>query len=75
MAYADSTVLPSSFRFNATETVDTVFSKVVVKNLFKDNTFVAGKTFTNKYEERGGQIYARRLGKQAATVKNATASG
>ena len=75
MAYADSTVLPSSFRFNATETVDTVFSKVVVKNLFKDNTFVAGKTFTNKYEERGGQIYARRLGKQAATVKNATTSG
>ena len=75
MAYADSTVLPSSFRFNATETVDTVFSKVVVKNLFKNNTFIAGETFTNKYEERGGQIYARRLGKTAATVKDATASG
>ena len=32
-------------------------------------------TFTDKYNERAGQIYARRLGKQAATVKSATASG
>ena len=32
-------------------------------------------TFTDKYNERAGQIYARRLGKQAATVKNALASG
>lgn len=32
-------------------------------------------TFTDKYNERGGQIYARRLGKQAATVKDATTSG
>lgn len=75
MAYADSTILPSSFRYNNAETVDTVFSKVIVKNLFKDNTFQAGKTFTNKYEERGGQIYARRLGKTAATVKTATSAG
>lgn len=73
MAYTEG--LPSSFKFNATETVDTVFSKILVKNLFKDNTFKPGVTFTDKYNERGGQIYARRLGKTAATVKTATASG
>lgn len=67
--------LPSSFKFNALETVDTVFSKILVNNLFKDNTFKPGVTFTDKYNERGGQIYARRLGKTAATVKDATASG
>lgn len=33
------------------------------------------KTFTDKYNERGGQIYARRLGKTAATVKDATTAG
>lgn len=75
MAYTDSTTLPSSFKFNNAETVDTIFSKVIVKNLFKDETFKPGVTFTNKYDERAGQIYARRLGKTAATVKNATASG
>lgn len=75
MAYADSTLLPQSFKFNNAETVDTVFSKILVANLFKDSTFVAGKTFTDKYNERGGQIYARRPGKQSATVKNALASG
>lgn len=42
MAYADSTTLPQSFKFNNVETVDTVFSKILVKNLFKDNTFEAG---------------------------------
>lgn len=73
MAYTEA--LPSSFKFNATETVDTVFSKILVKNLFKDNTFKPGVTFTDKYNERGGQIYARRLGKTAATTKDATASG
>lgn len=73
MAYTES--LPSSFKFNATETVDTVFSKILVNNLFKDNTFKPGVTFTNKYNERGGQIYARRLGKTAATVKTATSAG
>lgn len=67
--------LPSSFKFNAAETVDTVFSKILINNLFKDNTFKPGVTFTNKYNERGGQIYVRRLGKTAATVKDATASG
>ena len=67
--------LPSSFKYNNIETVDTVFSKVLVKNLFKDNTFKPGVTFTNKYNERAGQIYARRLGKTAATVKTATAAG
>ena len=66
--------LPSSFKFNNLETVDTVFSKVLVKNLFKDNTFKPGVTFTDKYNERAGQIYARRLGKQAATTKKATAA-
>lgn len=75
MAYSDSTTLPQSFRFNATETVDTIFSKILVANLFKDETFKAGVTFTDKYNERGGQIYARRLGKTAATVKDATQSG
>ena len=33
------------------------------------------KTFTDKYNERGGQIYARRLGKTAAEKKDATAAG
>lgn len=67
--------LPSSFKYNNIETVDTVFSKVLVKNLFKDKTFKPGITFTNKYNERAGQIYARRLGKTAATVKTATSAG
>lgn len=73
MAYTEA--LPTSFKFNATETVDTVFSKILVSNLFKDNTFKPGVTFTDKYNERGGQIYARRLGKTAATKKDATAAG
>lgn len=66
--------LPSSFRFQTKETVDIVFSKILIANLFKDETFVAGKTFTDKYNERGGQIYARRLGKVEATIKDATSS-
>jgi hypothetical protein len=73
MAYTEK--LPSSFRFNTIETVDTVFSKILVANLFKDETFKAGVTFTDKYNERGGQIYARRLGKQPVTIKDATQSG
>lgn len=73
MAYTET--LPSSFRFNTKETVDVIFSKLLVANLFKDETFVAGKTFTDKYNERGGQIYARRLGKTDATIKKATESG
>lgn len=68
-------MLPSSFRFNTVETVDTVFSKILVANLFKDETFKAGVTFTDKYNERGGQIYARRLGKTSAGVKDATTAG
>ena len=67
--------LPSSFKYNNVETVDTVFSKILVANLFKDTTFKPGVTFTNKYNERAGQIYARRLGKTAATVKTATSAG
>lgn len=73
MPYTET--LPSSFKFNTTETVDTVFSKILVANLFKDQTFKAGETFTDKYDEKGGQIYARRLGKTSATKKDATASG
>lgn len=73
MAYTET--LPSSFKFNTRETVDTVFSKILVANLFKDQTFKAGETFTDKYDEKGGQIYARRLGKTSATKKDATASG
>ena len=73
MTYTEA--LPSSFKFNTTETVDTVFSKILVANLFKDQTFKAGETFTDKYDEKGGQIYARRLGKTSATKKDATSSG
>ena len=72
---ANTEVLPSSFKFNTVETVDVVFSKILVANLFKDETFIAGKTFTDKYNERGGQIYARRLGKTAGQKKDATAAG
>lgn len=72
---ANVEVLPSSFKFNTVETVDVVFSKILVANLFKDETFVAGKTFTDKYNERGGQIYARRLGKTAGAKKDATEAG
>ena len=72
---ANVEVLPSSFKFNTVETVDVVFSKILVANLFKDETFVAGKTFTDKYNERGGQIYARRLGKTAGQKKDATSAG
>ena len=39
---ANVETLPSSFRFNTKETVDEVFSKILVANLFKDETFVAG---------------------------------
>ena len=73
MAYTET--LPSSFKFNTKETVDTVFSKLLINNLFKDQTFKPGVTFSDKYDEKGGQIYIRRLGKTAATVKNATTSG
>ena len=75
MAYTDNEGLPSGFKFNNKETVDTIFSKILIKNLFKDVTIIPGKTSTDKFNERGGQIYARRLGKQAVTVKNATQSG
>ena len=67
--------LPSSFKFNVKETVDTVFSKLLIANLFKDQTFKPGITFTDKYDEKAGQIYIRRLGKTEATVKDATTSG
>lgn len=72
---ANTEVLPSSFKFNTVETVDVVFSKILVANLFKDETFKSGITFTDKYNERGGQIYARRLGKTAGAKKDATAAG
>jgi hypothetical protein len=73
MPYTEA--LPSSFRFNTKETVDVIFSKILVGNLFKDETFVPGKTFTDKYNERGGPIYARKLGKIEATEKDATVDG
>lgn len=72
---ANVETLPSSFRFNNIETVDTVFHKLLVANLFKDQTFKAGVTFTDKYDERAGQIYLRKLGKTAATIKDARSSG
>lgn len=68
-------ILPSSFRFNTKETVDIIFSKILVANLFKDATFVAGQTFTDKYNERGGQIYVRKLGKVNVAEKNALDAG
>lgn len=68
-------MLPESFKFNTKETVDTVFSKLLIANLFKDETFKAGVTFTDKYNERGGQIYARRFGKTEAELKKATDNG
>lgn len=55
--------ITKSFRLNTQETVDTVFSDLLIANLFKDTTFVEGKTFTDRYNEKGGQIYVRRLGK------------
>lgn len=64
--------LPSSFKFQTKETVDTIFSKILINNLFKDETFRPGETFTDKYNERGGQIYIRRLGKVAVAQKDAT---
>jgi hypothetical protein len=67
-------VLPSSFRLQGKETADTVFSKLLINNLFKDTTFRPGVTFTNKYTERAGQIYVRRLGKPAVQVTDATAA-
>lgn len=48
MAYTET--LPSSFRFNTKETVDVVFSKILVANLFKDQTFVAGSEVLPAYE-------------------------
>lgn len=67
-------VLPSSFRLQGVETADTVFSKLLINNLFKDTTFKPGVTFTNKYTERAGQIYIRRLGKPSVQVNDATAA-
>lgn len=72
---ANAERLPSSFKFNTTETVDSTFSKLVIANLFKDQTFKPGETFSDEVTEKAGQIYKRRLGKTAATVKDATSSG
>jgi len=67
-------MLPSSFRLQQVETADTVFSRLLIANLFKDTIFRPGVTFTNKYNERGGQIYVRRLGKPTVHVSDATAA-
>lgn len=65
-------VLPSSFRYNGKETVDTVFLKLLIANLFKDQTFKAGITFNDKLNERGGNLYARKLGKVDVTQTKTT---
>lgn len=65
-------ILPSSFRINSKETVDTVFSKLLIATLFKDQTFKAGITFNDICEERGGQYYFRKLGKVTATQTKTT---
>lgn len=72
MAYSEG--LPSSFKFNNKESVDTIFSKILIDLLFKDNTFVAGETFTDEYNERAGQIYIRQLGKTTVAETTATNS-
>lgn len=64
--------ITNSIRLNTKETVDTVFSKLLIANLFKDQTFVEGETYTSKYNERGGQIYVRRLGKIEVTQTKTT---
>lgn len=73
MAYSEG--LPSSFKFNNKETVDTIFSKILIDLLFKDNTFVAGETFTDEYNERAGQIYIRQLVKPSVSETTATNAG
>lgn len=65
-------MLPSSFRLQNKETADTVFSKLLIANLFKDSTFKPGITFTDRYTERAGQIYIRRLGKPVVHVDDVT---
>lgn len=72
---ANREILPSSFRYNNVETVDTVFSKILIGLLFKDNTFVPGVTMNDEYNERAGQIYMRKLGKPTITETTATSSG
>lgn len=67
--------ITNSIKYSGVETADTAFSKVLIKNLFKNSTFKPGVTFTDKYYERAGQIMVRRLGKTAVTKKDATASG
>ena len=57
MAYTEA--LPSSFKLNSTETVDTVFSKILVKNLFKDATFVAIVPWRMDKEKNGKLIKDR----------------
>lgn len=64
--------ITNSIRLKTKETVDTVFSKLLIANLFKDQTFVEGETYTSKYNERGGQIYVRRLGKIEVTQTKTT---
>lgn len=67
--------ITNSIRYSGVETADTAFSKVLVKNLFKNSIFKPGVTFTDKYYERAGQILIRRLGKAEVTKKDATAAG
>lgn len=67
--------ITNSIRYTGVETADTAFSKVLIANLFKNSTFKAGVTYTDKYYERAGQIFIRRLGKTAVTKKDATAAG
>lgn len=67
--------ITNSIRYNGIETSDMAFSKVLIKNLFKNSTFKPDVTFTNKYYERAGQIMIRKIGKTAVTKKDATTSG
>lgn len=67
--------ITNSIRYTGKETADTAFSKVLVKNCFKDNTFKPGITYSDKYQERAGQILTRMLGKTKAHKGDATQEG
>lgn len=62
-------------RFKDTQSVDAIFSSILEKNLFKDATFQNGITFTNKFQERAGQIFVRKLGKPSVTERDPADEG
>ena len=56
--------LPANVLKRGTESVDAKFSALIEPNLFPDQIFQAGLTFTDKYEvDAMGQLFVRKLGK------------